>query len=376
MEGLFSPLTFRRGPVMKNRFMLAPMTTHQCLEDGTVTEDEIRWLRARAQGGYGMVATCATHVSENGKGFWGELGIFSDAHLPGLARLAAAVRTSGALSCVELYHGGRRAVKADIPGPLVSPSDDAETGARALTPAEIEAVIGDFADAAVRAEKAGFDGVLLHAAHGYLISAFISAQYNRRSDAYGGSLGNRCRFLFEIIRRIRARCSPGFQLSVRLSPERFGHDLGEMIEVAQRLLLDGDIDFLDLSLWDVFKEPEDARFKGRTLISCFSGLQRAGTRMGVAGKLIQPSGLMRCMDEGADYVSLGKVGILHQDYPARLAADRNFAANWLPVSAAYLREQNVGDAFIGNLTRYTNFVSDLRIPEGVTRFDIDEYLKK
>lgn len=377
MDQLFCPLSIARGPAMKNRFMLAPMTNQQSHEDGTITDDEIHWLKVRAEGGFGMIATCASHVHEDGKGFPGQLGIFSDAHIKGLARLATALRYAGSLSCVQLYHGGMRAVRPKlVNGPLFSPSDDSKTGSRAMSAVEIDDTINHFVAASVRAEKAGFDGVQLHGAHGYLISAFLSREFNRRNDDFGGTAENRSRFLFEIVRRIRQRCRHDFQLGVRLSPERFGQDLPDVIQVAQRLLSEGNIDFLDMSLWDVLKEPEDNKLKGRSLMSYFTELERGKTRLGVAGKLIQPSDITRCMESGADYVSLGKVAVLHHDYPLRMERDPAFAPNWLPVTANYLREQGLGEAFIAYLATWTNFVSDYEVPADAVRFDIGEYLKK
>jgi len=376
IDQLFCPLSVEHGPAMKNRFMLAPMTNQQSHEDGTITDDEIHWLKVRAEGGFGMIATCATHVHENGKGFPGQLGIFSDVHIEGLARLATALRSASSLSCVQLYHGGMRAVPKLINGQLISPSDDSKTGARAMSAVEIEDTINHFVAAAVRAEKAGFDGVQLHGAHGYLISAFLSKEFNRREDDFGGSVGNRSRFLFEIVRRIRQRCRHDFQLGVRLSPERFGQDLPDVIQVAQRLLSEGNIDYLDMSLWDAFKEPEDDKLKGRTLMSYFTELERGRTRLGVAGKLIRPSDVVRCIESGADYVSLGKVAVLYHDYPRKMERDPEFEPDWLPVTASYLREQGLGETFIAFLATWTNFVSDYEVPADAVRFDIGEYLKK
>jgi 2,4-dienoyl-CoA reductase-like NADH-dependent reductase (Old Yellow Enzyme family) len=108
MNSLFSPLTFKRGPAMNNRFMLAPLTNLQSHEDGTCSEDEYHWLTKRAEGGFGLTMTCAAHVQPEGKGFPGQLGIFSDDHLPGLTRLAAGIKAHDSVAIVQLYHGGMR----------------------------------------------------------------------------------------------------------------------------------------------------------------------------------------------------------------------------------------------------------------------------
>jgi 2,4-dienoyl-CoA reductase-like NADH-dependent reductase (Old Yellow Enzyme family) len=161
-----------------------------------------------------------------------------------------------------------------------------------------------------------------------------------------------------------------------LSPERFGQDLGDVLQVAQRMLSEAQIDYLDMSLWDVFKEPEDERYRGRSLLSYFTELERGKVRLGVAGKLIQPADIVRCFNNGVDFVILGKVAILHKDYPSRMETEREFMANWLPVTADYLRDQGLGEKFIAYLSTWTNFISDQPPPKDAPRFDIEEYLKK
>src|ERR1700677_452860 len=283
MTDLFSPLTLTRGPAWKNRFMLAPLTNLQSHPDGTLSDDEFNWLTYRATGGFGLVMTCAAHVQAVGQGFPGQLGVFSDDHLPGLTRLAATIRAEGAVSSVQLHHAGIRSPAALIGEAPHGPSADAETGARALTLAEVEALRDDFIAAAVRAEKAGFDGVELHGAHGYILCAFLSPETNRRDDRYGGSLENRARLLFEIIDGVRARTRPDFQLGLRLSPERFGLKIGEQIEVARQVLASGDLDYLDMSLWDVFKAPVEEDYASKPLIDWFTQLPRGESRLGAAG---------------------------------------------------------------------------------------------
>jgi 2,4-dienoyl-CoA reductase-like NADH-dependent reductase (Old Yellow Enzyme family) len=311
---------------MKNRFMLAPMTNQQSGEDGTLSDAELHWLELRARGGFGYIVTCASHVLEGGKGFPGELGIFGEQHVPGLAAIAAALHSFDCRCSVQLYHGGMRSITSD----RVSPSGDTKTGSRALSLDEIEAHIEAFAAAAVRAEQAGFDGVELHAAHGYLIAQFLSPIYNKRTDEFGGSPEKRSRFLFRIIDAIRARVGPQFQVGVRLSPERFGQDLGQIVAVVNRLFIEGKVDFVDMSLWDVFKQPEDKRYGSAPLMSHFTSLDRRATRLGFAGRIISPQSAARCLAEGADFVSLGKVAVIHHNYPQLLAANPEFVPDWLP----------------------------------------------
>lgn len=145
---------------------LAPLTNMQSNADGTLHEDEYQFLVRRAQGEFAMVMTCAAHVSRAGQAFPGQLGIFDDVHLDGLTRLAEGLRAAGAVSSIQLQHGGRRADTRLSGRPVVAPWDDPAKGATALTTAEVEQGVSDFVDAAVRTERAGFGGVEVHGAHG------------------------------------------------------------------------------------------------------------------------------------------------------------------------------------------------------------------
>jgi 2,4-dienoyl-CoA reductase-like NADH-dependent reductase (Old Yellow Enzyme family) len=356
MTNLFQPLTFKSGSVMKNRFMLAPMTNLQSHADGRMSNDEYHWLTMRARGGFGLTMTCASHVQANGKGFPGQMGCFSDAHLEGLGRLARGIKAEQSLAVVQLHHAGMRSPKEQIGEQPVCPSDNGETGARALSTEEVEQLKENFIAAAERAEKAGFDGVEIHGAHGYILCQFLSPTINQRKDRYGGSLENRARIIFDIIDGIRIRCQPGFLLGVRLSPERFDIRLGEIIEVSKRLMEEGRIDFLDMSLWDSFKEPEEEEFAGRSLLSYFTDLDRGEVRLGTAGKVHTPHDATQCLEAGVDFVSLGRAAILHHDYPRQLSANPDFEPVQNPVSADYLRSQGLSDVFVTYMSGWDGFV--------------------
>jgi 2,4-dienoyl-CoA reductase-like NADH-dependent reductase (Old Yellow Enzyme family) len=357
MTDLFAPLSFSRGPGLRNRFMLAPLTNLQSHADGRLSDDEFRWLTLRAQGGFGLTMTCASHVQSIGQGFPGQLGINCDDHLEGLTRLAAAIKAAGSRAFVQLHHAGMRAPPGLIGTQPVCPSADAETGARELTVPEVEQLTEDFILAARRAERAGFDGVELHGAHGYVLAQFLSAETNRRTDRYGGPLENRGRIIQDILQGIRARCRTDFTVGVRLSPERFGIKLAEAREFAQTLMRQGQVDFIDLSLWDVFKAPNEAEFKDRPLIDWFTDLARGDVRLGVAGKIMDAATARRCLEHGADFVILGRAAILHHDFPLRVQADPGFAAISLPVPGDHLRAEGLGPAFVEYMKTWKGFVA-------------------
>ncbi|MFT6645447.1 MAG: 2,4-dienoyl-CoA reductase-like NADH-dependent reductase (Old Yellow Enzyme family), partial [Patiriisocius sp.] len=324
MTDLLSPLGFTRGPEMKNRFMLAPLTNQQSHADGSLSDEEYTWLTKRAEGGFGLTMTCAAHVQAIGQGFPGQLGVFGNQHLPGLKRLAENIKSHNSIAICQIHHAGIRSPVELIGEASVGASADDKTGSRALSLEEVHQLRDDFVAAAVRCEHAGFDGVELHGAHSYIICQFLSAATNRRDDEYGGSTENRNRLLLEIIDGIRASCIDNFMLGVRLSPERFGLKLTETTALAAQLMQEGKIDFLDMSLWDVFKEPEETEFKGRTLMSYFAELDRGNVRLGVAGKIRNPAEAEAAMQAGIDWIMLGRAAILHHNFPALYAADQRF----------------------------------------------------
>ena len=358
MSSLFTPLDFKRGPSMKNRFMLAPLTNLQSHKDGVLSDEEFHWLTMRAKGGFGLTMTCAAHVQAVGQGFPGQLGNFSDKHLDGLTRLATQIKSEGSVAICQLHHAGMRSPQDLVGEKPVCPSVNEETGARSLQHAEVKQLVEDFIAAAERAEKAGFDGVELHGAHGYMLCQFFSGEINHRDDEYGGSLENRSRVLFEIIDGIRSSCRDDFTLGVRLSPERFGMQLDDSVAIAQRLCSEGNIDFLDMSLWDVFKEPNEEERQGKTLLSYFTEIDRKDVRLGIAGKIRTPEEAERAFAAGVDWIMLGRAAILHHDFPKLMQANPDFVPQELPVSREHLTKEGLSEKFIEYMNSWKGFVAD------------------
>lgn len=358
MTDLLAPMTLAHGPALKNRLALAPLTNLQSHADGTLSDDEFHWLTMRAKGGFALTMTCAANVQRIGQGFPGQLGVWGDHQLPGLTRLARQIRDDGSIAVAQLHHAGMRSPKEHIGEAPVCPSDNEETGARGLSLAEVEQLRDDFIAAAVRCEAAGFQGVELHGAHGYVLAQFLSGEINKRTDRYGGSLENRARIIHEIIDGVRARTGAGFSLGLRISPERFGLKLAEIVEVARGVLADGKIDYLDLSLWDYAKEPAEEEFQGRTLMSYFTDLPRGAVRLGCAGKIMTPADARTCLERGMDFVLLGRAAILHHDWPTKLAADPAFTPISTPVSVEHLRAEGLGPAFVKYMQTWKGFVTE------------------
>lgn len=357
---LNDPLSFRRGPAMANRLALAPLTNLQSHDDGTITGDEHNWLVKRAEGGFGMVMTCAATTHRLGKGFPRQLGAHDDIHLPGLARLATALRAQGAVSSVQLQHSGMRASRELIGEAPVGVTDDASRGVRGLSTGEVEQMVEDFILAGLRVEKAGFDGAEIHGAHGYLLCQFLDVRRNQREDRYGGSPENRARPLLDILSGLRDRAGADFQIGVRLSPERYGVDTAEMRALTARIMAEGLVDYVDISFWDTAKRAEDPAFEDRPLMDWFLELPRHSTRLGVAGKLTTAAAVHRCIAQGADFAMIGRGAILHHDFPRLVGADADFRSAALPVTREHLAREGLGRDFIDYMATWDGFVVEER----------------
>ena len=360
MSTLFEPLSFRTGLTIGNRVALAAMTNKQSNDDGTLGDDELHWLISRADGGFGLIFTCAAHVAKDGQGWQGELGIWEDAHVPGLRRIADAMRERGAATMAQLFHGGARA-DAEVSGQKPWTASETAT-ARAATDEDLARVIRQFGDAAVRAKSAGMDGVELHGAHGYLLTQFLSATENQRTDSWGGSLENRARLIRAVVREVRARTGPSFTVGVRLSPEDFGNakglDLDESIQTARWLAEDG-ADFIHLSLWrselPTKKRPEEHA------VSLFRAALPTDVRIIVAGSVWTRGEADVLLGRGADIIALGRSAIVNPDWPRRAKASTTtapFEPKRPPVTTAELVARGLSPRFAGYMGAWKGFVRD------------------
>jgi 2,4-dienoyl-CoA reductase-like NADH-dependent reductase (Old Yellow Enzyme family) len=357
MTGLFTPLELRKNVTARNRIWLAPLTNMQSHADGALSDDELHFLASRADGGFGLIETCAAHVAQDGKAWPGELGVHDDAMLPGLTRLAARMHAGGALVSAQLFHGGLRADPAVSGTEKWSASTHTEDGAscRAGTEADIQGAIDAFANAARRCATAGFDSVELHGAHGYLLSQFLSTVYNQREDRWGGSLENRSRLIRETVRAVR-RAAPSLVLAVRLSPEDFGQakglDLDETLDVA-RMLADDGMEVLHLSLWrsalNTKKRPE------AHAISLFRAAVPAHVRIVVAGAIWTREEAEAQLALGADAVALGRSAIANHDWPERVR--RGADVQRPPIAPETLRGEGLSEGFVHYLRQWKNFVA-------------------
>jgi 2,4-dienoyl-CoA reductase-like NADH-dependent reductase (Old Yellow Enzyme family) len=260
-----------RNVTMRNRIMVSPMCTYSCAADGLATDWHFAHYARLAMGGAGLVMLEATAIDTVGRHAYADLGIWSDEHVPGLRRIAAFVRSQGAVPAIQLQHAGRKAsarrpyhgggpltpedieARGEQPwqavGPSAIPVNEGHPVPREIAIVEIPAMIDRWVAAARRAVAAGFDVIEVHAAHGYLLNQFLSPISNQRTDRYGGSLENRMRLPLEVITAVRAVLPATSGLFVRLSVidgVESGSTLEESVVLARELKARG-VDVIDCS---------------------------------------------------------------------------------------------------------------------------------
>ena len=356
MQSLFNELTFTNGVKAKNKFLLAPLTNMQSPDGGKLSEDEFNWLVKRAEGEFGLIMTCAMPVLNSGIGWDGQLSIYDSDHENGHKRLNKNLADLGSLSIAQIFHAGMRADKRYVTD-KVGPSSDIETETREMTVEEVQKLKTAFVDCALRAEKCGYHGVEIHAAHGYLIGQFLSKDTNKRLDKYGGSFENRTRILFEILEEIQQETTQDFLIGVRLSPEKFGLDINEMIVLYKKLCQKTDIHFIDLSLWDSFKLLDSEAYKGKSLLKIFSEINREEKKLTVAGKIFSYEDIEILAQNNVDFFCLGRAAILDHQFPKRLKKmGYDFDAYSAPVSRNHLSSEGLSEKFIDYMSTWKNFV--------------------
>lgn len=225
LENVFSPITVR-GVKLPNRVVMPPMGTNLGNKDGTVSKANIAYLKRRARGGPGLVITEIVAAHPDGIAINTQLGAYDDRFIPGLANMVSIVHQAGSKIFMQIHHAGRESLymlkKGRAVGPSAIPSLVYRMPPREMTIDEIRETVAAFGSAGRRAREAGFDGLELHCAHGYLLTQFLSTLSNQRADEYGGStLKERSRFVIEVIQTVRKEVGDDFPISIRISTEEF-----------------------------------------------------------------------------------------------------------------------------------------------------------
>jgi len=250
MSGLFGKINIKNLE-LRNRIVMAPMCMYSSDNDGYVKDWHYIHYASRAIGGVGLIIVEATAVEGRGRITDRDLGIWNDEHVDGLKRLTKECKKHGAKIGIQLAHAGRKCTvqQEKIIAPSSIAFDETHRVPGEMTISDIDVVIEAFAKAAERAEKAGFDVVEIHAAHGYLINEFLSPLTNKRTDEYGGSKENRARFLKEIITAVRKVWPAEKPLIVRVSAEEYSENGNHDIDIADiiDIVKDEGVDVVNVS---------------------------------------------------------------------------------------------------------------------------------
>lgn len=308
---------------MRNRVLMAPMSVGYAAADGQATRAMAEHYGRRAQGGIGMVITENVAISAEGRQMPLQPMLAEPAAVAGFAEVASEIHRHGALAIMQIVHAGRYAGPWDVyeqaprlapsaiafpllPGRIVMPAE--------ITPAQIAAAIAAFANTASLAQQAGFDGVELHAAQGFLISSFLSPRMNQRRDAYGGDFAGRTRFLRDVTAAVRAAVRPEFIVGLHLMSDELapgGWRLGEAVRLVAELG-DGGLDFIMpiVCTFETMRMAENNGIMGRPMFQHTQARAiKAATILPVFtnGGIADPALIERILDDGeADAVGLAR----------------------------------------------------------------------
>ena len=335
---LFTPMTFG-NVTLRNRIVVSPMCEYSAV-DGVPDDWHLVHLGSRAVGGAGLVFTEATGVSAEGRISPGDTGLWNDAQQAAWTRIAAFVRSQGAVPGIQLAHAGRKgstelpwrggkALAADAGAwTPVAPSaiafDHDYPMPVALDDAGIQKVIVDFAASAGRAREAGFDVIEIHAAHGYLLHEFLSPLSNQRADKYGGSLENRARLLREVVASVRSAWPAPRPLFVRVSATDWvagGWDIDECVELARWLKADG-VDLIDCSSGGTAAHPRIPVGPGYQVPFAARIRRDAGIATGAVGMITTASQAQEILARGdADLIIMAREFLRDPYFPRRAAKE-------------------------------------------------------
>lgn len=333
-QKFFSPYTFNNGVELKNRIIMAPMTNFSSNPDGTVSEEELAYYARRSKD-VSMVITACTYVTPNGKGFHNEFAGDRDEMIPSLSQLAKTIQSQGAKAILQIFHGGRMCPPELVPhGDIVSASAvPAEVAGaktpRALTETEVEEIVDAFGETARRAIEAGYDGVEIHGANGYLIQQFFSPHSNQREDRFGGSIEKRMTFPLAIVDKIKSvvkeHADDSFIVGYRFSPEEAetpGITMADTIKLVDTLA-EKDLDYLHVSLQHFLsKARRGVEDVNKTRIDYL--LETIDNRVPLigVGSIYSAEDARKAFETGVPLLALGRELIIDPDWVQKVAEGR------------------------------------------------------
>jgi 2,4-dienoyl-CoA reductase-like NADH-dependent reductase (Old Yellow Enzyme family) len=334
---LFAPIHLR-SVTAQNRLWISPMCMYSVFaEDGIATDWHLAHYGSRAVGGAGLIIVEATAVEPRGRITGRDLGLWDDAQIPALARMAHLMADNGAVPAVQLGHAGRKAtvLGAIGPSPLAFSTDYATP--QEMTRGDIEQAILAFQQAARRARDAGFQAVEIHSAHGYLLHQFMSPLSNQRDDSYGGDFDNRVRLHLEVVRAVRAVWPENLPLMVRISATDWregGWDLEQSVELARRLAGEG-VDLMDVSSGGLSAAQQIQPAPGYQVPFAERIRRETGMATGAVGLISEAEQANAIVRDGqADAVLIARQSLRDPYWPLRAARELGVE---LPVPTQYRR---------------------------------------
>lgn len=321
---LFSPIALR-SVTARNRLWISPMCMYSVFaEDGIATDWHFVHYGSRAVGGAGLIIVEATAVEPRGRITGRDLGLWSDAQIPALARITGFMAANGALPAVQLAHAGRKATVPGSIGPSARAFSADYATPQAMDQGDIEQVILAFQQATRRAAQAGFQAVELHAAHGYLLHQFLSPLSNRRDDGYGGDFEHRIRLTLEVVAAVRAEWPADLPLLVRISATDWyegGWDLAQSVELARRLAGQG-VDLIDVSSGGLTPHQQIQLGPGYQTPFAQRIRQESGLAVGAVGLISQAQQANAIVRDGqADAVLIARQSLRDPYWPLRAARE-------------------------------------------------------
>jgi 2,4-dienoyl-CoA reductase-like NADH-dependent reductase (Old Yellow Enzyme family) len=327
-SNLFESFTLKNGVTIKNRVVMAPMTTWSSNDDYTISEEEVNYYKRRVNG-VGLVITGCTHVQPNGIGFTHEFAAYDDKFIPSLRKLADAAKIGGAPALLQIFHAGNKALPSLIPDGEVVSSSAVETEATAFAPSvlprelsqdEIMEVIHAFGETTRRAIDAGFDGVEVHGAHGFLLQNFFSPFFNRREDEWGGSLENRLSFPLAVVQEIKnvikKHATKPFIFGYRISPdehEEGGLRMKDTYQLINRLI-EADVDYVHASLADALSsKPVDSQGE-KTYLELIVEHVNGRVPVIAAGSMVTADDVVTTLDKGLSLAAIGHTLIMNPEW--------------------------------------------------------------
>lgn len=350
------PYTFKNGTTVKNRIVIPPMTEAAALENGAVSQDELKYFDIHTDGA-GMFITPVLNVSNDGKGFEGEPSVANDKFMPGLIKLAHTMKQNGTKAIMQIFDAGRMSNSKILRGtqpvsasPVAALRPNAETP-RELTEDEIEQIIEDFGQATRRAIQAGFDGIELHGANTYLMQQFFSPHSNRRNDKWGGSLENRMRFALEIIKRVQKSvdeyADDKFIVGYRISPEEIeepGIRLDDTLKFID-VLADQPIDYLHISMGYAWRTSLNDKSDDEPIILKIK--QTVNNRLPLisVGSIEKPADAEKVIDAGIDFAAIGRESIREPNWVQKVELGQEDSIHY-QLSPTELDSLGINSAFL------------------------------